>query len=54
VEGICGDMIKYRLLLLLDIFLEAADGVCSRYLDGEYVTGIITEYETVKLEDGMI
>jgi hypothetical protein len=40
--------------LVLDGVLEGPDGVCSRNLDGEYVTGIITVYETVKLEDGMI
>ena len=47
-------MIKYRLLLLLDGFLEAADGVCARNLDREYVADIIIVYETVEFEDWMM
>jgi hypothetical protein len=42
------------LLLLLDGFLEGADGLCPRDFDGKYVAGIIIVYETVEFEDRMI
>jgi hypothetical protein len=50
-EGVCGDMIKYRPFLLLDIFLEGADRLCGRNLDREYVVGIIVVDEAVEFED---
>jgi hypothetical protein len=43
-----------NLLLLLDCLLEGADGLCPRYFDGKYVTGIIIVDKTVEFEDWMI
>jgi hypothetical protein len=50
-EGTCGDVIKFRLLLLLDGFLEGADGLCSGNFDREYVAGVIALDETIEYEN---
>ena len=56
MEGVCVNVFECDLLLVLDGFLEGADGLCSRNFDGKYVAGagIIIMYETVEFEDGMI
>jgi hypothetical protein len=54
VEGVCSDVIKYRLFLVLDGVLEGTDRLSSRNFDGKYVAWIIAMNETVEFEDGMI
>jgi hypothetical protein len=46
------DVVERCRILGLDGFLEGADGLCARDLDGKYVAWIITMDETVEFEIG--
>jgi hypothetical protein len=51
-EGVSGDMIKRRLLLLLDGVFESACRLCIDNSDWKDLAGVITEYPAVELECG--
>jgi hypothetical protein len=52
-EVVCVNVFESDLFLLLDIFLESADRLCTRNFDREYVPRmeIIPMDETVEFED---
>ena len=53
-ERVRSDVIKHRLLLVLDGLLKGTDRLCTCNLDQKDSAGIITMNETVKFENRMI
>jgi len=50
-QRVCSDMIKFRLLFLLDEFLEGANRLGHRDFDGKDVASVTTIDETVEFEE---
>ena len=49
-EGVGGNRVECRFLLLFDCFLENANGLCTRDFDRKVMTWIIAMYDAVEIE----